>query len=47
MRTTAGDAGAVAEEYAEKGFDVQTLRGDGKTLIYTRRVVTEVVIDGN
>ena len=35
----------VEKEYAAKGFEVQTFNEDGKILIYTRRVVTEVVLD--
>jgi hypothetical protein len=38
-------AGTVAKEYAEKGFEVQTINEDGKVLLYTRRVVTEIVLD--
>jgi hypothetical protein len=38
-------AGLVAKEYAEKGFEVQTISEDGKVLLYTRRVVTEIVLD--
>ena len=35
----------VEKEYSEKGFEVQTFNEDGKILIYTRRVVTEIVLD--
>ena len=38
-------AGSVEKEYAEKGFLVQTCREDGKVFLYTRRVVTEVVVE--
>jgi hypothetical protein len=38
-------AGSVEKEYAEKGFEVQTLRENGKVFLYTRRVVTEIVLD--
>jgi len=38
-------ASAVEKEYNEKGFEVRTWSEDGKVLLYTRRVVTEVVID--
>lgn len=38
-------AGLVAKEYAEKGFEIQTISEDGKVLLYTRRVVTEIVLD--
>jgi len=38
-------AGEVEKNYAEKGFEVQSLREDGKVFLYTRRIVTEIVLD--
>ncbi|MCK4293001.1 MAG: hypothetical protein KAY65_07375 [Planctomycetes bacterium] len=38
-------ASSVQKQYIEKGFEVQACREDGKILLYTRRVVTEVVVD--
>jgi len=38
-------AGAVETEYSKKGFEVQSCREDGKVLLYTRRVVTEIVLE--
>ncbi len=38
-------AGSVEKEYAEKGFEVRTCSEDGKVFVYTRRVVTEVVVE--
>jgi len=38
-------AGSVEKEYAEKGFEVQSCREDGKVFLYTRRLVTEVVVE--
>lgn len=38
-------ASSVEKQYAEKGFEVQMWREDGKVLIYTRRVVTEIVLE--
>ena len=38
-------AGSVEKEYAEKGFDVQSCSEDGKVFLYTRRIVTEVVVE--
>ena len=38
-------AGSVEKEYAEKGFEVQSCREDGKVFLYTRRIVTEVVVE--
>ena len=36
---------AVAEkEYREKGFETQTMTEEGKVFLYTRRVVTAVVV---
>lgn len=35
----------VEKEYKEKGFEVQRCTENGKLLLYTRRVVTEVVVD--
>ena len=38
-------AGDVEKKYIEKGFEVQLCNEDGKVLLYTRRVVTEVVLE--
>jgi len=38
-------AGLVEKEYSEKGFDVRMWSEDDKVLLYTRRVVTEVVVE--
>jgi hypothetical protein len=38
-------AAAVEKDYAEKGFEVRSVSEDGKVHLYTRRVVTEVVLD--
>ena len=38
-------AGEVEKEYREKGFDVQSCNEDGKILLFTRRIVTEVVVE--
>jgi hypothetical protein len=40
-------ASEVEKDYLEKGFEVQTCSEEGKVLLYTRRVVTEIVIDQN
>jgi len=40
-------AAALAEvTYKEKNFEVWTVPEGDKVLLYTRRVVTEVVVDG-
>ena len=38
-------AGDVEKQYIEKGFEVQLCNEDGKVLLYTRRVVTEIVLE--
>lgn len=38
-------AGEVEKEYREKGFDVQSCSEDKKILLFTRRVVTEIVVE--
>ncbi len=38
-------ASSVQKQYTEKGFEVQMWREDGKVLIYTRRIVTEIVLE--
>ncbi len=34
------------KEYAEKGFETRMFEQEGKTLVYTRRAVKEIVLDG-
>jgi hypothetical protein len=34
------------QEYAGKGFETQLVEEEGSCLVYTRRVVTEVVVQG-
>jgi len=38
-------ASSVEKQYTEKGFEVQMWPEDGKALIYTRRIVTEIVLE--
>jgi len=38
-------AGSVEKQYAENGFEVRSCRENGKVLLYTRRVVTEIVLE--
>ncbi len=38
-------ANEVRQAYAEKGFEVELCREDDKVLLYTRRVVTEIVLE--
>ena len=35
----------VSKKYSADGFLVQNCQEDGKVLLYTRRVVTEVVVE--
>lgn len=39
-------AAEVQKQYCEKGFEVETCTEDGKVFLYTRRIVTEVVVGG-
>jgi len=34
------------EEYKNKGFEVETFEESGKTYLYTRRVVKEIIVQG-
>ena len=43
---TEKDAATAAQDYQDKGFAVRQVPHDGKVFLYTRRVVTEVVVDG-
>ena len=38
------DADEAEKKYARDGFEVRSCSEDGKVLLYTRRVVTEVVV---
>jgi len=38
-------AASVEKQYTEKGFEVRACREDGKVFLYTRRAVTEIVIE--
>lgn len=40
------EAAAKEKEYREKDFEVRQCSADDKLLLYTRRVVTEVVVEG-
>jgi len=42
---TEKQANSVETEYSKKGFEVQSYKEDGKVYLYTRRIVTEIVID--
>ncbi len=41
---THDDASCKAEAYKSDNFEVQMVEADGKHLVYTRRVVKEVVV---
>jgi hypothetical protein len=38
------EAGSTAKQYTKNGFEVRMLSEDEKVLLYTRRVVTEIVL---
>jgi biotin operon repressor len=40
------EAQARADAYKKDGFEILVVEAEGKWLVYTRRVVTEVVIQG-
>ncbi len=40
-------ADELEKQYSEKGFEVESCNEDGKVLLYTRRVVTEIETDRN
>ena len=42
---TEKQANAVKTEYSEKGFEVQLYKEEGKVYLYTRRIVTEIVLE--
>ncbi len=42
----ASEAEAAKKKYEEDGFDVQIADKEGEIAVYTRRVVTEIVVDG-
>jgi hypothetical protein len=43
---TEPDATTAAQAYQDKGFEVRQVTQAGKVWLYTRRLVTEVVVDG-
>ncbi len=44
--STSEEAGNVASEYEKSNFETRVLQEKDKHLVYTRRVVTEVVLEG-
>jgi len=43
---TRDEAVAKAATYAEDDFETQVIESNGAFLVYTRRVVSEIVLDG-
>ena len=39
------EAAQAQKEYEEKGFDVEVYSEAGKPYLYTRRIVTEIVVE--
>ncbi|MHC4642891.1 MAG: hypothetical protein ACYS32_14710 [Planctomycetota bacterium] len=42
---TEKQASSVETGYSEKGFEVQSYKEGGKVYLYTRRIVTEIVLE--
>ena len=40
------EAQAQAKTYASDGFETQVIEAEGAFAVYTRRVVTEIVLEG-
>jgi len=43
---TRGSAAVVQREYEGDGFETRLVQGQGTFLVYSRRVVTEIVLEG-
>ena len=43
--TDAKAAEEAKKKYSAEGFEVQSCKEDGKVLLYTRRVVTEIIVE--
>lgn len=43
---TKKEAQDVEKKYREDGFEVELVEEEGKPLLYTRKVVTEIVVEG-
>ena len=43
---TKKEAQDVEKKYREDGFEVECVEEEGKPLLYTRRIVTEIVVEG-
>ena len=43
---TREEAATQAKAYGEDGFETQVVEAEGVYAVYTRRVVTEIVLDG-
>ena len=41
------ELGTAAREYADGGFEVETVNERSEHFLFTRRVVTEVVVEGS
>lgn len=41
-----GAAKAKADEYAKERFEVKVVEDGGKHFVYSRRLVTEIVVEG-
>jgi hypothetical protein len=44
--TNEKEGGEIAQKYKDDGFEVEMVEEDGEYFLFTRRVVTEVVVEG-
>ena len=44
---TKQDMKRTAEEYAKEDFEVEEVEEEGKNYLFTRRLVTEIVVEGS
>lgn len=42
--TSGDDASKKMQKYKDDGFEVETVEENGKTFLYTRRVIKEVIV---
>jgi len=44
--TNEKERGEIAQKYNDNGFEVEMVEEDNQYFVFTRRVVTEVVVEG-
>lgn len=45
--STEAEANEKVKKYKEEGFETQLVKDGGKYFVYSRRVVTEIVLEGD